>query len=484
MRVFIAGLGTETNMFVPFPTGRRGYEEFGVYRGTATQHPPKSFTGPLHVWRRMAEERGHKVIEGLLTFAAPSGTTVRSIYEGYRDEILDGIRAALPLDMVLLNMHGAMVADGYDDCEGDLLARVRAIVGPKTVIGGELDLHCHISQIMIESADVLITYKEYPHTDPMERAEEVFAICADAAAGKVKPVMARFDCRMIGHYRPPVEPIKSFVDRIRALEGKDGILSVSFGHGFSFADVEDVGTRMLVVADGDQAKAAALAEKLGRELFAMRDIAVSKFLTPAQAFDRVASHNKGPVVIADRADNAGSGAPGDSTFVLQALLERGVGPALFGIVWDPLCFQIAEEAGVGATLDLRIGGKCGKTSGDPVDLRVTVKNIVRGAHQTYGPVQSPLGDMVWLSAGDVDIVVNTLRTQTFHADAFEALGIDPTSYRIVIVKSAQHFYNGFAPIAAEVLYVATPGAANPDYVNLPYTKRKTPFWPKVADPFA
>src|SRR3982750_1963982 len=133
MRVFIAGLGTETNMFVPFPTGRRGYEEFGVYRGDATRHPPKSFTGPLHVWRRMAEARGHQVIEGLLTFAAPSGTTVRSIYEGYRDEILEGVRAALPLDMVLLNMHGAMVAEGYDDCEGDLLARVRTIVGPKTI---------------------------------------------------------------------------------------------------------------------------------------------------------------------------------------------------------------------------------------------------------------------------------------------------------------------------------------------------------------
>src|SRR5688500_6666795 len=191
MRVFIAGLGTETNMFVPFPTGRRGYEEFGVFRGAATKHPVRSATSPLHVWRRMAEQRGHEVSEGLMTFAAPSGTTVRSVYEGYRDEIIEGIRAALPLDMVLLNMHGAMVADGYDDCEGDLLACTRAIVGPKTVIGGELDLHCHISQLMIDSADVLITYKEYPHIDHAERAAEVFTICADAAAGKIKPVMAR-----------------------------------------------------------------------------------------------------------------------------------------------------------------------------------------------------------------------------------------------------------------------------------------------------
>ena len=126
-RIFIAALGTETNQFVPFPTGRRAYEEHGVWRGDATNHEPTNFTAPLHVWRKAAEARGWTVIEGLATFAAPSGTTVRPVYEGFRDEILSGVTAALPIDAVLINVHGAMVADGYDDCEGDLLARVRAI---------------------------------------------------------------------------------------------------------------------------------------------------------------------------------------------------------------------------------------------------------------------------------------------------------------------------------------------------------------------
>jgi len=484
MRVFIAGFGTETNVFVPFPTGRRAFATFGVFRGNATQHPPGSMSGPLHVWRREAEARGWTVVEGLLTFAAPSGITSRAVYEEFRDEILADIRQALPLDIVLLNLHGAMVAGGYDDCEGDILARVRALVGPDVVVGAELDLHCHLSETMVGQATAIVIYKEYPHIDPMDRAAELFVICADAAQHKTKPVMARYDCRMMGSYRTPVEPMKSFVARMKSFEGKDGILSVSMAHGFAFADVEDVGTRMLVVSDGDIGKAERLAAQLGRELFADRHNFITRFLTPDEALDRADAHNEGTVVLADRADNPGSGAPGDSTFVLQRILARRAGPTLFGVMWDPVAFQIAEEAGVGATLDMRLGGKCGKVSGDPVDLRVTVRQITCNVQQPYGPVMAPLGDLAWLSSDLVDIVINNHRTQTLHADAFRALGIDPSRYRLVVVKSAQHFYNGFAPIAKETLYVTTPGGAEPAYTRLPYTKRKTPFWPKVDDPFA
>ena len=229
-RVYIGALGTETNQFVPFPTGLRGYQEHGIWRGDATKHPPTNFTAPVHVWRREAETRGWTVIEGLSTFAAPSGTTVRSVYEAFRDEILAGVKAAMPLDAVLINVHGAMVADGYDDCEGDLLAHVRAIVRPKVAIGAEFDLHCHLSALMLDSADVLVGYKEYPHTDTMERAAELFAIIADTVEGKVKPVMARHDCRMIAQYRTSVPPFSEFVTRMKSLEGK-GIIEVRSGKG-------------------------------------------------------------------------------------------------------------------------------------------------------------------------------------------------------------------------------------------------------------
>ncbi|MBM3644372.1 MAG: M81 family metallopeptidase [Alphaproteobacteria bacterium] len=483
-RVFIAALGTETNQFVPFPTDLAAFAEYGIWRGDATRHPPTSFTGPLHVWRREAEARGWTVIEGLATFASPSGTTVRAVYEGFREEILAGIRAAMPLDAVLLNVHGAMVADGYDDCEGDLLSHVRAIVGPTVAVGAEFDLHCHLTQLMLDSADVLVGYKEYPHTDPMERAAELFAIVADTVMGKVRPVMVRHDCRMIAQYRTSVPPIDEFVRRMKSFEGRDGILSVSLSHGFAFADVEDVGTRTLVVADGDRTKAEALARQLGRELWDNRERYATRYLTVEQAMEAAGRHNQGTLVLADRADNPGSGAPGDSTFLLQALIQRRLGPTLFGVMWDPQALKVAQAAGEGATLTMRLGGKAGAVSGMPVDLEVTVHRLARDVRQPYGPVMAPLGDMALLKSEHVDIAINGLRTQTFHADAFRAVGAEPTDYRTVVVKSAQHFYNGFAGLAREVLYVASPGAADPDVTRLPYRKRRTPFWPKVADPWA
>lgn len=484
MKVFIASLGTETNTFVPFPTGRRNFEENGVFHGDVTKRTPNLFSAPMHVWRRRAEERGWTVVESLFAFAQPAGVTVRSVYEGYRDEILADLRKAMPVDIVLLSMHGAMVADGYDDCEGDLLGRVRDVAGPKAVIGGELDLHCHVTAAMLTHANALVTFKEYPHIDTAERADELFTLCADAAEGKTQPVMVAYDCRMVGMYRTPVEPMKGFVARMQALEGKDGILSISLAHGFPWGDVAEVGTQSIVIADGDRAKAQGLAKQLGDELFAMRDSTLVKYWQPDDAVAHAqTSATTKPVVLADVADNAGGGSPSDSTFVLEALLQRGFKGALVGLIWDPIAFQIAEEAGEGATLDMRIGGKCGPISGQPVDLRVTVMKLAYDCQQSFGKTKAGTGNLAWLRADGIDIVVNTRRTQLFHPDAFAPLGLNPASYKLIVVKSTQHFYAGFAPIASEVLYVTSPGGIEPDFANIRHTKRAVPYWPRVADPF-
>ncbi len=485
MKTFIACLGTETNTFSPIPTGLETFAETMLCHGDATTRDFSLFAGPLHVWRERTEAHQGQVVESLAAFAEPAGITVRAVYESLRDEILDDLRAALPVDIVLLNMHGAMVADGYDDCEGDLLARVREIVGPGVPIGAELDLHCHITEKMLAAATAIVTFKEYPHTDPKERAAELFEVCHAAAEGRVEPVMATYDTRMINSYRTPVEPLRSFVDSMQALEGKDGILSVSFGHGFPYADVADVGGKVLVVADGDGAAAAGLAEKLGRELWEMRDQIKAPRLSIDEALDQALAVDGAPVVLADVADNAGGGAPSDATFVLARILERGIGDVMNGLYWDPVAVRFCIEAGEGATLQLRIGGKCGPASGDPLDLEVTVRRIVRDATQSFGASTNGLGDAVWVSTGnDIDLVLNSARTQVFHPDAFTQLGLDPAAKRLVVVKSTQHFYAGFEPLAAEILYIASPGTLSSDYATIPYGKRETPFWPKVADPWA
>ncbi|MEM7519804.1 MAG: M81 family metallopeptidase [Pseudomonadota bacterium] len=482
MKVLIAGLATETNSFSPIPTGRLAFEDSFVSR-TPTQEPPNLFSAPLHVWRAMAEARGWEVVESLGAFAQPAGTTIRATYEAFRDEILRDVKKAQP-DILLLSMHGAMIAEGYDDCEGDLLTRARAILGEGGVIGLEIDPHNHLTDEMLGAADIIVCYKEYPHTDSPDRAREVFALAADTAEGKIKPVMRDYDCRMIAMYHTTRAPMRGFVDEMTAEEGKEGVLSVSLSHGFPWGDCPRVGTRMLVIADGDAALAEGTAKAFGEKLWGLRDQLLPDWPGISAALDHAAQAPQTPVVLADFADNAGGGAPADSTFVLTEVLARKMREVAIGIYWDPMLVRMCQDVGVGGTMQVRIGGKVDVTSGVPVDLRVQVRGIREGMHQMMGETKMPMGTGVWLEAEGVHLILSDKRTQAFHPNGFTDLGLDLSKMRSIVVKSSQHFYAGFAPIAAEVLYINGPGAITPDYARIPYTKRAGRYWPRVEDPFA
>lgn len=486
MKIFFATLSTETNTFSPIPTGRTAFlHDRAYFRNDGSTHPPEHGNVALIEWRRLAEADGHQVVESICAGAEPAGTALRGVYEELRDTILADLKAALPVDVVLLRMHGAMVAEGYDDCEGDTLASVRALAGKDAVIGIELDLHCHLTEPMRTNADAIITYKEYPHIDVADRARELYALSVRAKRREVRPVMAYYDCRMVSMWRTPVEPMKSFVGRMQELEGKDGILSVSFGHGFPWGDVPDVGAKMVVIADGDAAKAARLAERLGQEIWRMREQCFPRHDTIDEAIDAALAAPAGPIVLADVADNAGGGAPSDSTPILRRLIERGVRGVASGCYWDPIGVQFCIEAGTGATFDLRVGGKCGVASGQPVDLRATVRAVSEEHWQTgLAAGRSPFGPSAWVSGGGIDLILTTRRSQVFRPDAFTNLGCTLDDKRIVVVKSTQHFYAGFAPIAKDVRYVAAPGAIGPDFAAIPFTKLTKPYWPRVANPFA
>lgn len=483
MKVFIAGLSTETNSFSPLPTGSLGFAEGPVFRGDATRHPLQYSTAPLHIWRETAEARGWQVIESLSAHAQPAGPTVRAVYEAFRDDILSDLRAAGPVDIILLALHGAMMADGYEDCEGDLIAHCRAIA-PDAAIGGLLDPHCHLTQEMLEAATLLVAFKEYPHVDVPERAADLFRLAADTADGQIHPVMRDFDCRMIIAMPTPSGSMRDFVDTMAAREGQDGILSLSIGHGFPWGDHPRTGTRALAICDGDGAKAEAVARDLGQRLYALRHQLHRDIPDIAKALDLAEAEEAGPVVLADMSDNAGGGAPSDATFLLREILDRGLTGVATGIFWDPVAVRICREAGEGATLPLRLGGKCGPMSGDPLDLTVTVRKCASGLTQRFGKLPAPMGEVVWIETNGVDIVINDNRTQTFHPEAFEKLGIDLSKRRMVCVKSSNHYQAGFNPIAARVIPVATPGAIAPDFASIPYTRRRRDYWPAIEDPFA
>lgn len=477
MRVFAATLATETNTFSPIPTGLESFTDRGLYR--AGEHPdePTLFTAPLWVARRRAKSTNWQVIEGLCAFAQPAGITTRAAYETLRDELLEDLRRAMPVDIVLLGMHGAMVAEGYDDCEGDLLTRVRSLVGPDAVIGGELDPHCHMTVTMVENADVLICYKEYPHTDFVERAEELVDLCAATAKGAIKPVMSLHDCRMIGIYHTPREPMRGFVDRMQAREGRDGILSISVAHGFPWGDVPDLGTRVLVVTDDAPDTGVRVAAELAGELTGIRTQTMPPYLSIADALAEAVAIEGGPVVIADVSDNPGGGAPGDSTFILSALIERNIGEVALAPLWDPMAARLCFEAGEGANLSLRIGGKTSSMSGAPLDVEAQVLKLVRGARQGFGASQVAIGDSAAIRIGGIEVVLTSIRAQAMGRDLFTGFGIALESKKLLVVKSSQHFYAAFAPVAKRVLYCSAPGAIAPDLAQVPYRRAMRPLWP-------
>jgi microcystin degradation protein MlrC len=481
MRIFAAGLQTETNTFAPWPTG---LADFRLTRDSSELENGDLNGAVARLFRDCARADGHEFVEGLFGFAEPSGPTVHCAYEAIRDEILHELRRSGPFDAVLLFLHGAMVSTECLDCEGDIITRAREIVGRTCIIGVELDLHCHMTDAMVRGADVIVLMKEYPHDDILDRARELYALCSRAAARSIRPTTAVFDCRMIGFYPTTLEPMASLVTRMRALEQRERVLSVSFVHGFPWGDTPDTGSKVLVITDDDPKTAAQLARELGQQWVAQRHLLLPRYPTVEEALD-LACATRGRVVLADTADNAGGGAPSDNVFFLRAILGRALTGVATGCYWDPIAAQVCANAGVGARIQLRLGGKCGPASGDAIDLTVVVRAIRPRFEQPAlsGSVE-PLGLSVWVETGGVDIVITSVRSQVFSPQAFTGLGIDLEAKRFIVVKSSQHFYNGFAPLADRIVHVATPGALLMNFADLVYERRRDlNFFPRVASPF-
>lgn len=483
MRVFTAALATETNTFSPIAIDRRAFEA-SLYARPG-QHPatPTLCTAPITVGREVAARLGWELIEGTAAWADPAGLINRASYEGLRDEILAQLQAALPVDGVVLGLHGAMVTQGYDDPEGDLLSRIRDIVGPEALICAELDPHSHLTEKRAAAADFFVAFKEFPHIDFVDRARDLWRIAADALQGKAKPVMSVFDCRMIDVFPTSREPMRSFVDRLYALENKPQVLSVSIIHGFMAGDVPEMGTKVIVVTDGAKAKGDALAEQLGRELFALRGQFMVPQVDAQTAVAEALAAPKGPVVIADVWDNPGGGAAGDATVLLQVLIDQGASDVAVGTIWDPIAVQICFAAGEGAEIALRFGAKSAPQTGNPMDKQVKIVRLVRDAQMRFGESFAPFGDAALIAFDGIEVILNSTRAQSFDPSLFSAMGIDPCSRRILLIKSTNHFYDSFSRIASRIIYCSAGKPYPNDPATTPYRKARKDIWPRIENPF-
>ncbi|EFO30042.1 peptidase [Roseibium sp. TrichSKD4] len=479
-RVFSAALATETNTFSPIRVDLRAFEASLLARPGEHPDTPTLCSAVIPVGREFCKQKGWELVEGTAAWADPAGLVSRPAFEGLRDEILDQLKEAMPVDGAVIGIHGAMVADGYDDPEGDFLTRVRNIIGSDIPLIVTLDPHSHLTAKRAAAADALIAFKEFPHTDFVDRAEDAWTIADAAIEGRAAPQVSVFDCKMIDVFPTSRQPMRGFVDALFDLERTDQkVLSTSVIHGFMAGDVPEMGTKIVVVSDGASDYGQSIAQELGEKLFEMRGQVRSPEVSVSEAFDRALSVKDGPAVIADMWDNPGGGTAGDATVILAEAISRNLQGIAFGSIWDPVAVQLCHAGGEGAEMELRFGAKSAPGCGDPIDARVKVIRNIANAEQKFGDSFVPIGDASLINVNGIEVILNSTRAQCFDTSLFEIFDIDPKARHILIVKSTNHFQASFSQVSDTILYCS----AGSPYPNNPATTlyRHAPrdIWPIV-----
>lgn len=486
--VVIGGVSHETNTFSPIRTDLPLFERRSFLRGQDIIEQSRGVSTTVGGMVDAAEERGWQMTPTIFASATPSGIVTAGAYESIVGEIVQGVKAALPADGVLLPLHGAMVAEKYDDGEGELLRRVREAVGPDMPIITVLDFHATLTPAIAEHADIVIGYETYPHIDPYERGREAVELMEKMIAGEIKPVRALRQVPMLTPLPPQFTwgktPMNDLMSLSLKLEQEPGVLCIMLAGGFTYSDIPDSGLAVLVTADGDQSVADSVADRLARACWQERERFMIGVTPVDEAIERVRASAQGPVVLADVADNPGAGASCDGTVILDALLKSGIDGIAFGIIADPESVQRAREIGAGKRGTFQLGGKVDDLHGPTLEIEAKVRSVGDVSFTNTGPMGrgalTRLGGAAVLEAGphgEVEIVVTENRVQVLDPELFRAVGIPPEQRRALVVKSSVHFRAGFEPIATEIIEVDAPGLSSPNLFRFPFARVRRPIWP-------
>lgn len=486
MRIVTGGVLHETSTFAPGRTVVRDFETgIGCARGREVIDKFRGVNFCIGGFIDGAEQHGFELIPLLWAFAFPSAVIDRASYDTLKTEFLDGLRHELVrgIDGVLLDLHGAMVVEGIDDGDGDFIASVREVVGPKTPIVVTTDLHANHTAARVAAAHAIIGYDTYPHTDMAERGREAADLIVRAVRGERHPVSAirtlplfwSAACQVTAH--PPMDEV---LRQIHAAEQRPGILSVTISTGFPWADIPNMGASVIVVADGDRTLAQRTADELGDWIWSRRERWFKPPLTVREGIALGQQFGRFPILLADMSDNTGGGAAGDSTEVLRTFVELDLPDALVLYLVDPDVARLAHAAGVGARLHVELGGKSDPIQGPPVPLDVEVVALSDGRFRYDGPmyagVNGELGPSAWLRHRGVNVVVVSVRMQPLDQAFARSLGIDCARMRYISLKSAVHFRSGFERLGGPIFNVNARAVHSHDFASLPY-RRRPPMWP-------
>jgi microcystin degradation protein MlrC len=481
-RIAVGAFLHETNTFAPTKATFQDFVHGGGWPAMA--HGPdvlkvmRKINVGLAGFVETAEANGWELVPTISAAASPSAHVTTDAFERVMKEMVDGIAKAGPIDAVYLDLHGAMVTEAHDDGEGEILARVRKVIGPDLPLVTSLDLHANVSPEMVAHADALIAYRTYPHVDMADTGRA----CARHLA-----LLLKSKTRLAKAFRQlpfliPIswqctndQPTKGIYQKLAALESDD-VPTLSFAPGFPAAEFAHCGPSVFAYGR-TQADADAAADRIVALIESHEDDFDGRIYSPDDGVRlamELAKTARKPIIIADTQDNPGAGGDSDTTGMLRALVRNQASGAATGVIYDPASAKAAHAAGVGATVTLDLGGKSGIPGDAPYRETFTVEKLSDGQFIATGPYYGgrdmDMGPSACLRIGDIRVVVGSYKAQLADQSMYRYVGIEPTTQKILVNKSSVHFRADFEPIAEKLLICAAPGAMPADTATLPWTR--------------
>lgn len=497
MRLAAMGILHETNTFSTSPTDDAAFTHSTISgaRGDLLGEDVWEVYGQTGI--TVAGFRDADSLPGVdvvpIGFAAthPGGTWPAATFERIAAGQLARLAADGPFDGVLMAQHGAMVAEGYPDADAEFIRRVRGVVGPRVPIGNVMDTHGNVSPAQVHAANITLLWRTNPHMDCRDRGLQVARLIAQTVRGEIEPVQAVVNPPMTANIlaqNTADEPMCGLLRQALELtEATPGLLDQSIGEGFPYADVPNMGMALVAVADRDVSIAQRAAETMATLTWDLRQAFDPRGVSVAEAVRLDRGDTTGPIVLLDVGDNMGAGTPGDSTFILEALLAAGRRGYLL-TVHDPAAVAACVAAGVGAHVGLTVGGKIDSRHGTPQAISGHVRVLSDGRFKAYdekvhaGHKAFDGGTTAVVDTDDGGtILLTTLPIMTMSLDQHYSVGVNPARYDLVVAKGVMSPQPAYGPIASRMVYVDTPGISTADVRFLGHEHRRHPMFPFEPD---
>ncbi|MER9477593.1 M81 family metallopeptidase [Mesorhizobium sp. M0520] len=482
-RILTGQISLETNTFSKVPTTLNQFRANGLLLADEIPLALRGTRTAAGATFEAADKFGWKLSHSLVAEANPGGAVTKEAFEQLCTWFLADAEGC---DGALIDLHGAMVAEGYEDAEGEILARLRAILGPDAPIVVTLDLHANVTEKMAANASALIAVRTYPHIDYYERTWQGAELLDRALRGEIKPrtiIAKRPMMRGLDYGQTQTGPMRELIDRGEALEASGKALVVSICAGFAQSDIYDVGPSVTVTADGDTTEARGIAEEFMDHAWRTREFLSVHHTSIAEAVERAklgeANADK-PLVLADIDDNPGSGAYGDATNLLRAMIAADLQNAAFYAIFDPAAVQAGIAIGIGNKGRIHLGGKHDpQAGGGPLEFDAQIVSITDGHFRCYGIMGGgawrSFGPSLMLRVGGIEVVVISRNDQATDLAQLTSLGIDPLHCATIALKSSHHFRAAFEPIAREVITIEGGGMGSAPLSR--YRNVRRPIWP-------